>query len=88
MCIDYSPKYGSMGSPPPVTPRVETPTALPTKKEVVDPNQTAALKYGTSQKKAGPSAGKKTGTDALKINLNLGSQTGSTTGGANVKQGQ
>ena len=83
MCIDFSPKYGSMGSPPPVTPRVETPTALPTKKEVVDPNQTAALKYGTSQKKAGPSAGKKTGTDALTIKLNQ-NQAGSTTGGVNT----
>ena len=88
MCIDFSPKYGSMAQPPPITPRQETTTPLPTKKEVVDPNTTASLKYGTSQKKDGPAAGKKTGTDALKINLNLGSQTGSTTGGANVKQGQ
>ena len=88
MCIDFDPKYKMMDSPPPITPRVDPTTTLPTKKQVVDPNQTAALKYGTSQKKDGPSTGKKTGTDALKINLNLGSQTGSTTGGANVKQGQ
>ena len=42
------------------------------------------ISYGTGQKKSSPAAGKKTGTDALKINLNLGGSTGSSTGGANV----
>ena len=64
--------------------RQDTNTNLPTKKEVVDPNTTADISYGTGQKKAGPAAGKKSGTDALKINLNLGGSTGSSTGGANV----
>ena len=65
-----------------------SPTSLPTKKEVVDPNTTADISYGTGQKKASPAAGKKSGTDALKINLNLGEDIGTSTGGANVKQGQ
>ena len=77
-----------MPVPPAIAPRVAKERPLPTKKEVVDPDTKADIAYGTGQKKAGPAAGKKTGTDALKINLNLGSQTGSTTGGANVKQGQ
>ncbi len=84
MCIDFSPKYGKLDSPPPITPRQETTTALPTKKEVVDPNQTAALKYGTSKKKDKPGGIGKTGTDALKINLNLDQGQGKNTGGANV----
>ena len=85
MCIFGAPKPTSMPVPPAISPRIEKNRALPTKKEVVDPDTTADISYGTGQKKAGPAAGKKTGTDALKINLNLGGTTGSTTGGANVK---
>ena len=73
-----------MPVPPAITPRLDQNTQLPTKKQVVDPDTTADISYGTGQKKAGPAAGKKTGTDALKINLNLGESTGTTTGGANV----
>ena len=73
-----------MPVPPAIAPRVEKERPLPTKKEVVDPDTTADIAYGTGQKKAGPATGKKTGTDALKINLNLGGATGSATGGANV----
>ncbi len=88
MCIDLTPKETNIGAPPPVTQRQDTNTTLPTTKEIVDPDTTASVKYGTGQKKAGPNTNKKTGSDALKIDLNLGSQTGSTTGGANVQQGQ
>jgi len=74
-----------MAVPPPITPRVDTDTTLPTKKDVVDPDAKADISYGTGQKKAGPAAGKKKGTDQLKINLNTGGTAiGSTTGGANV----
>ena len=73
-----------MPSPPPIAPRVPTDTSLPVKKQVVDSDTKADVKYGTGQKKAGPAAGKKTGTDALKINLNTGTETGSKTGGLNV----
>ena len=88
MCLFQAPKPTSMPVPPAIAPRVDQNTQLPTKRQVVDPDTTADIQYGTGQKKAGPAAGKKKGTDALKINLNLGSTTGSTTGGANVQQGQ
>ncbi len=85
MCLFKAPKPTSMPVPPAIAPRVGKDRNLPTKREVVDPDTTADISYGTGQKKAGPAAGKKTGTDALKINLNLGESTGTTTGGANVK---
>ena len=85
MCIFGAPKPTSMPVPPAIAPRIEKNTNLPTKKEVVDPDTTADISYGTGQKKAGPAAGKKKGTDQLKINLNTGTATGSTTGGANVQ---
>ena len=84
MCLFRAPKPTSMPVPPAISPRIEKNRPLPTKKEVVDPNTTADISYGTGQKKSSPAAGKKTGTDALKINLNLGGSTGSSTGGANV----
>jgi len=74
-----------MAAPPPITPRVDKDTALPTKKEVVDPDVKADVSYGGGVKKNAPSAGKKTGTDQLKINLNTGGEsTGSASGGLNV----
>ena len=84
MCLFKAPKASPMASPPPVKPRVDTDTSLPTAKPVVDENITASVKYGTGQKKAGPAAAKKTGTDQLKIPLNTGTETGSKTGGLNV----
>ena len=56
----------------------------PEKKELLDPDETAEVQYGSGQKKSGPAAGKKTGTDALKINVNTGGQGGAGTGGLNV----
>ena len=85
MCIFGAPKPTSMPVPPAIAPRIEKNRQLPTKKEVVDPDTTADISYGTGQKKAGPAAGKKKGTDQLKINLNTGTATGATTGGANVQ---
>ena len=85
MCIFGAPKPTSMPVPPAIAPRIEKNRQLPTKKEVVDPDTTADISYGTGQKNAGPAAGKKKGTDQLKINLNTGTATGSTTGGANVQ---
>tara|TARA_R100000700_G_scaffold34472_1_gene42591 strand:+ start:117 stop:371 length:255 start_codon:yes stop_codon:yes gene_type:complete len=84
MCLFRAPKPTSMPVPPAISPRIEKNTNLPTKKEVVDPNTTADISYGTGQKKASPAAGKKSGTDALKINLNLGEDIDTSTGGANV----
>tara|TARA_B100000508_G_scaffold105111_1_gene83328 strand:- start:282 stop:467 length:186 start_codon:yes stop_codon:yes gene_type:complete len=56
---------------------------LPSKKELVDPDETAGVEYGTTAKSEPRGTAKKTGTDALKININTGT-TGSTTGGMNV----
>ena len=56
----------------------------PEKKELLDPDQAAEVAYGSGAKKGGPAAGKKTGTDALKINVNTGGGGGASTGGLNV----
>ena len=56
----------------------------PEKKELLDPDDTAEVQYGSGQKKSSPGAGKKTGTDALKINVNTGGTGGAGTGGLNV----
>mgnify|MGYP003123016683 CR=1 FL=1 len=84
MCLFRTPKPTAMATPPPVAPRVNTDTALPKAKPTIDPEDTAQVKYGTGQKKDSPGAAKKTGTDSLKINLNTGGATGSSTGGMNV----
>ena len=84
MCLFKIPPPKALPTPPPIKPTQDTNTALPDSKPLVDKDDVASVQYGTGQKKAGPAAGKKTGTDALKINLNTGTETGSTTGGLNV----
>ena len=84
MCLFKIPPPKALPTPPPIKQMQETNTTLPDSKPLVDKDDVASVKYGTGQKKAGPAAGKKTGTDALKINLNTGTETGSTTGGLNV----
>ena len=84
MCLFKIPPPKALPTPPPIKPMQDTNTALPDSKPLVDKDDVASVQYGTGQKKAGPAAGKKTGTDALKINLNTGTETGSTTGGLNV----
>jgi len=73
-------------TPAPIQPRqpdVVQASRLPSKKEIVDPDETAGVEYGTTAKTAPRGTAKKTGTDALKINLNTGTGGGST-GGMNV----
>ena len=75
-----------MPTPAPIQPRqpdVVQASRLPSKKELIDPDETAGVEYGTTAKTAPKGTAKKTGTDALKININTGS-AGSTTGGMNV----
>ena len=85
MCSFFSSRPAAMPSPPPIAPRQETDTELPDTRTLTDEDDAKSVEYGTSAKKAGPAAGKKTGTDQLKIDLNTGGQnTGSKTGGANV----
>jgi hypothetical protein len=58
---------------------------LPSKKELLDPDDVAGVEYGTSAKKEDQrGASKRMGTDALKININSGGGEGGTTGGINV----
>ena len=76
-----------MPTPAPIQPRqpdVVQASRLPSKKELVDPDETAGVEYGTTAKAQPRGAAKKTGTDALKININPGATSGSTTGGLNV----
>ena len=76
-----------MAVPTPIQPRqpdlVRT-SRLPSKKELLDPDDVAGVEYGTRTKKDDTrGAAKRTGTDALKINLNTGGG-GQGTGGLNV----
>tara|TARA_R100000278_G_scaffold40745_1_gene35894 strand:+ start:150 stop:323 length:174 start_codon:yes stop_codon:yes gene_type:complete len=57
---------------------------MPSKKELLDPDDVAGVEYGTQAKKDDTrGAAKRTGTDALKINLNTGGG-GESSGGLNV----
>ena len=84
MCLFKIPTPKALPTPPPIKPMQDTNTALPDSKPLVDQDDVASIQYGTGQKKAGPAAGKKTGTDQLKIPLNTGDDTGSESGGINV----
>ena len=84
MCLFKIPTPKALPTPPPIKPMQETNTTLPDSKPLVDKDDVASVQYGTGQKKAGPAAVKKTGTDQLKIPLNTGTETGSKTGGLNV----
>ncbi len=84
MCIFRGGRPTPIAPPAPIQPRqpdLVRASTLPTKKELLDPDDTAGVEYGTSSKKGTATAGAKTGTDALKININTG--TGDT-GGMNV----
>ena len=83
MCL-FAPKPTPFAAPPAIEPRQDTNSDLPSKKDVVDPDVKAEVDYGAGGKKAGPSSGKKGGADDLKIDLNTGNDTGSSSGGANV----
>ena len=75
-----------MPTPAPIQPRqpdVVQASRLPSKKELVDPDEVAGVEYGTTAKTSPRGTAKKTGTDALKININTPT-AGNTTGGMNV----
>ncbi len=85
MCLFKQPKPQAIApATTPIQPRVPTETTIPTAKPVVKDDEVATVQYGTGQKKAGPAAGKKTGTDALKSNMNTGMEAGTKSGGLNV----
>ena len=76
-----------IAAPSPIQPRnpdLAQVSNLPSKKELLDPDDVAGVEYGTSSKKVGDERGaaKRTGTDALKINISAGE--GGQSGGLNV----
>jgi hypothetical protein len=87
MCISFGRRSPTpVSTPAPIQPRqpdLVAASKLPSKKELLDPDDVAGVEYGTSTKKEATGAAKRTGTDALKINLNTGAEGGST-GGLNV----
>ena len=82
MCIFRAPKTPDP-TPLPAAPPIMSRTnqglqsqELPTKKDLVDPDEVKGVEYGTTQKKSSPGAGKKTGVKALRIPLNTGTAGG------------
>ena len=88
MCVFGRRSPTPVSTPAPIQPRqpdLVKASRLPEKKELLDPDDVAGVEYGTSQKKDDSrGAAKKTGTDALKINLNTGAGGGGQSGGLNV----
>ena len=83
MCI-FKVKTATTAGAPPIAPRIDQNQGLPDTRPTTDDDKVASIQYGGGSKKdRGSAAGKKTGTDALKINLNQ-DESGSTTGGINV----
>ena len=88
MCISFGRRAPTpVSTPQPVQPRqpdLVAASRLPSKKELLDPDDTAGVEYGTSAKKDDTrGASKRTGTDALKINIQ-GATGGEGSGGLNV----
>tara|TARA_A100001391_G_C4826026_1_gene212681 strand:- start:192 stop:461 length:270 start_codon:yes stop_codon:yes gene_type:complete len=84
MCIFGRRSPTPISTPAPIQPRqpdLVAASRMPSKKELLDPDDVAGVEYG-SDKKAGQDKrgdAKRVGTDALKINLNTqagGGQTG------------
>ncbi len=79
MCLFRSSPPTPISTPAPIQPRqpdLVKESQLPSSKELLDPDDVAGVEYGTSQKKKSPvGTAKRTGTDALKINLNTGAGT-------------
>ena len=75
-----------VATPAPIQPRqpdLVAASRLPSKKELLDPEDVAGVEYGTSARKMDErGAAKRTGTDALKINISAGE--GGSSGGLNV----
>ena len=91
MCISFGRRSSPapvVQAPAPIQPRqpdLVSAARLPSKKELLDPDETAGVEYGTSAKKDDTrGTAKRTGTDALKININTGASGGGQSGGLNV----
>ena len=88
MCLFRSRQPTPLPTPQPIQPRnpdLVQAARLPSKKELIDPDDVAGVEYGTTQRKDDTrGAAKRTGPDALKININTGGDAGGGTGGLNV----
>ena len=87
MCLFRSPPPTPMPTPAPIQPRnpdITKESKLPSKKDLVDPDDVAGVEYGTTAKADARGTAQKTGTDALKIKINPGSPSGEGSGGLNV----
>ncbi len=88
MCIFGRSAPTPISTPAPIQPRqpdLVRASRMPDKRELLDPDDVAGVEYGTSAKKDDErGASQRTGTDALRIDLNTGTQGGSGTGGLNV----
>ena len=91
MCIFRRSSRAPVSTPAPIQPRqpdLVAASRLPSKKELLDPDDVAGVEYGAGEgSKKGMAddtrgAAKRTGTDALKININTG--TAGESGGLNV----
>ncbi len=85
MCIFGRSAPTPISTPAPIQPRqpdIVRESQLPSKKELLDPDDVTGVEYGTQQKKDAVGASKREGTDALKININTGQ--GGDTGGLNA----
>tara|TARA_Y100001963_G_C6554048_1_gene341149 strand:+ start:246 stop:494 length:249 start_codon:yes stop_codon:yes gene_type:complete len=82
MCI-FGQKQKTTPGAPPVMPTQPTDTSLPEAQVTKDPEEVTGIQYGSSKKDTGSAAAKRTGTDALSINLNQPT-AGSESGGLNV----
>ena len=85
MCIFGRSAPTPISTPAPIQPRqpdLVRESQLPSKKELLDPDDVTGVEYGTQQKKDAVGASKREGTDALKININTGQ--GGDTGGLNA----
>jgi len=87
MCIFRAPQPQAMATPQQIIPRQKQKLeekALPTKKELLDPDEVAGVEYGTTAKQDPRGTAKRTGSDALKIDIGTGGETGAASGGLNV----
>ena len=82
MCI-FRQKQQTTAGAPAITPTQTQDIDLPKGKETKDADQVTGIQYGSSKKDTGAAAAKRTGTDALSININQNSE-GSESGGLNV----
>ena len=91
MCIFRRSSPAPVSTPAPIQPRqpdLVAASRLPSKKELLDPDDVAGVEYGAGEgSKKGMAddtrgAAKRTGTDALKITINTG--TAGESGGLNV----